>query len=281
MIPAGVGFGVGAAISWGSGDYGGGLASRRATPLATVVLSQAIGLPIAAAMTVIVGERIPGTGSLAWAMVGGASGFVTLVCLYRGLATRAMGPVSAIATIVGVGLPVMAGTLTGDRLRPQDIAGIALALLAIVLVTRPTGSLRIDRNGLGLALVAGMGSGGFFIAMGQSADAAGETWWPLVASRLASIGLAVLMTLALRQAGPTFHSLSPLMAFVGLADMLGTVCFLLAASQGSLSLAAVTSSQYPVVTTILAHAFLGQRLERAHVAGIGLALVGIAMFTVS
>ncbi len=89
------------------------------------------------------------------------------------------------------------------------------------------------------------------------------------------------MTLALRQAGPTLHSLSPLMAFVGLADMLGTVCFLLAASQGSLSLAAVTSSQYPVVTTILAHAFLGQRLERAHVAGIGLALVGIALFSAS
>lgn len=281
VTPAGVGFGVGAALSWGSGDFGGGLASRRATPLATVVLSQAIGLAIAGGILAVIGERIPGPGSLSWAMAGGASGFVTLVCLYRGLATRAMGPVSAIATIVGVGLPVMAGALTGDRLRPQDVAGIILALVAIVLVTRPAGDSRIDRNGLALALVSGIGSGGFFIAMGQSTDAGGATWWPLVASRSASLVLAVLMTGALRQAGPTVRSLSPLIAFVGLVDMLGTACFLLADSEGALSLAVVTSSQYPAVTTILARVFLGQRLARTQVAGIGMALLGITLFTLS
>jgi drug/metabolite transporter (DMT)-like permease len=213
-------------------------------------------------------------------MIGGASGLVCLVALYRGLATRAMGPISAIATIVGVALPVAAGALTGDRLRPQDLAGIALALVAIVLVTRPAGDARIDRRGLALAVASGVGAGGFFIAMGQSADAGGATWWPIVAARSTSVVLAALLTLGMRRAGPTVRSLTPLMVFVGLADMLGNAGFLLADSQGALSLAAVVSSQYPAVTTILARVLLGQRLTRSQVAGIVIALLGIALISV-
>jgi drug/metabolite transporter (DMT)-like permease len=42
-----------------------------------------------------------------------------------------------------------------------------------------------------------------------------------------------------------------------------------------LALVAVLGSLYPVVTVILAHAILGERLTRKQKAGIGIALAGV------
>jgi drug/metabolite transporter (DMT)-like permease len=280
MNSTGVAFGLGAAATWGSSDFGGGLAGQKVSPLAVVVLSQAIGLVIAIGILAAAGEPFPGSTPLGWAMLGGASGIVCLTSLYRALATRPMGPVSAISTIVGVSLPVAVGAVTGDRLRPQDALGIVLAFVAIVLVTRPSGSVRLDRAGLGLAVLSGIGAGGFFIAIGQSTDAGGGTWWPLIAARSTSVVLAILLTVGMRQVGPTVRGLSPLIASVGIVDMAGTACFIFATSQGALSLAAVVSSQYPAVTTLLARVVLKQHLGPAQIAGIVAALAGIALISV-
>jgi drug/metabolite transporter (DMT)-like permease len=279
--PTGVGFGVGAALSWGGGDFGGGLASRRARPLATVVISQAVGLAVAIAILALVAEPNPGLVSAAWSIAAGASGMVCLVALYTGLATRPMGPISAVATVVGAAVPVIVGGLTGDRLRPQDVAGIFLAVTAIVFVTRPVeaGTMRIGRIGLGLALLSGLGAAGFFVAMGQARAAGGATWWPLVVTRTASLVLAALLTIGRRQVGETVRSVSPLMLVVGPLDMAGNAFFLLAAGRGALSLAVVVSSQYPAVTTVLARLFLRQRLARLQIAGIAIALLGIALIS--
>ncbi len=279
MNPAGVAFGIGAAIGWGGADFGAGLAGRKARPLAVLVVSQAVGLAIAIATLALIGERNPGPVSLAWAVLAGASGVVCLLALYHALATRPMGLISAVATLVGVALPVLVGVVTGDRLRAQDVAGIVLALVAIVLVTRPSGEMRIDRAGLGLALLSGAGAAGFFIAIGQSTGNGGTVWWPVVAARTTSLVLGLLLTVGQRHVRETVASMSPLIVLVGLLDMAGNVFFLLADSQGALSLAVVVSSQYPAVTTILAGAVLAQRPGRVQVAGIFVAMLGIALIS--
>jgi uncharacterized membrane protein len=279
MNPLGVAFGIGAALSWGSGDFGAGLASRKLPALATIVLSQAVGLAIAIAIVVVFAEAIPGPEPLAWSVVGGASGMVCLLALYQALATRPMGLISAIATVVGVALPVMVGGLTGDQWRPQDVAGIALALAAIGLVTRPSGDMRVDRVGLGLAVLSGVGAAGFFISMGRCTAAGGGTWWPIVVARSTSLILAILLTIGRRGVRHTAAGLSPLLVLVGVLDMAGNAFFLLANSQGALSLAVVVSSQYPAVTTILAGAILAQRPGRVQIAGIVTALVGIGLIS--
>jgi drug/metabolite transporter (DMT)-like permease len=275
----GVAFGIGAALTWGSADFGAGLASRKLPALATMVLSQAIGLAIAVVIVVVFAEAMPGPEPLAWSVVGGTSGMVCLLALYRALATRPMGLISAIATVVGVALPVIVGTLSGDLLRTQDVAGIALALVAIALVTRPSGDMRVDRVGLGLAVLSGVGAAGFFISMGRCTDAGGGTWWPIVVARSTSLILALLLTLGRRQVRQTAAGLSPLLVVVGVLDMAGNAFFLLANSQGALSLAVVVSSQYPAVTTILAGAILAQRPGRVQVAGIITALLGIGLIS--
>lgn len=279
MNPTGILFGIGAALSWGSGDFGAGIASRKARPLATLAVSQAVGLLIAIVILAGGGERNPGPVSLTWAVLAGASGAVCLIALYHGLATRPMGLISSIAAVVGVALPVLVGALTGDRLRPQDVVGICLAIAAIALVTRPSGEMRIDRTGLALALLSGAGAAGFFISMGQSNAAGGATWWPIVAARSTSLLLAALLTVGQRRARETIGSVSPLVVGVGVLDMAGNAFFLLADSQGALSLAVVVSSQYPAVTASLAAIALAQRPSRLQAAGILTALVGIALIS--
>jgi drug/metabolite transporter (DMT)-like permease len=277
--PLGIAYGIGAALSWGSADFGAGLASRRVRPLGTIVLSQAVGLAIAIAIVAALAEPNPGPEPLAWAVVGGVSGVVCLLALYQALATRPMGLISAIATVVGVVVPVLIGALTGDQLRPQDAAGTVLALSAIVLVTRPSGEMRVDRVGLGLAVLSGIGAAGFFLSMGRCTAAGGGTWWPIVAGRSTSLILAILLTIGQRRVRETAAGLSPLLVAVGVVDMAGTAFFLLANSQGPLSLAVVVSSQYPAVTTILAGVILAQRPGRVQIAGILVALLGIGLIS--
>jgi len=279
MNPAGILSGIGAALSWGSGDFGAGIASRKATPLATLAVSQAVGLAVAIAMLAVGGEPSPGPVSLTWAVLAGASGAGCLLALYHGLATRPMGVISSIAAVVGVVLPVLTGALTGDRLRPQDLVGIGLAIVAIALVTRPTGKLTIDRTGLMLAILSGAGAAGFFIGMGRSTAAGGATWWPIAAARSTSLLLAALLTVGRGKGRETIRSVSPLLVAVGVLDMAGNAFFLLAESQAALSLAVVVSSQYPAVTAALAAVALAQRPSRIQAAGILMALGGIALIS--
>jgi drug/metabolite transporter (DMT)-like permease len=62
---------------------------------------------------------------------------------------------------------------------------------------------------------------------------------------------------------------------VGLADVGANGLFAYATAHGLLALVAVLGSLYPVVTVLLAHVLLGERLTRAQQAGIAVALAGV------
>lgn len=277
MTPAGVGFGLVTAVSWGSSDFLGGTVSRRTTPLATVVPSQAVGLVIIAAILVIVREPVPPVAALAWAAVAGCSGIVALTTLYMALTTGAMGLVASIAALVGAGVPVVVGAIFGDQLTALDVAGIVLALVAIVLVTRPAEASVMTRTGLLLAVASGIGASGFYLAMGASEHAGGGTWWPLAMSHI--FGLAFAIPLLARNGGLALipRSLVPTMLVLGLTDVGGAAFFLAAVNQGSVGIAAVVGSQHPAITTILARVVTKEHLGRPQIAGIILALVAITL----
>lgn len=203
--------------------------------------------------------------------------FISLVSFYRSLAFGAMGLAAAVSGVIGAGLPVVVGAITGDQLRPTDGLGIALALVAVVLVARPANDIGIGRESLPFAILAGLGAGVFFIAMGRSQSAGAETWWPVATSRATVLVLAVVTTFALRRMSATVRSASPLMAVIGLTDMAGNAFFVASSGLGALSVSAVVSSQYPAVTAVLARVLLKERLAPSHVAGIVLALTAIAL----
>jgi drug/metabolite transporter (DMT)-like permease len=63
----------------------------------------------------------------------------------------------------------------------------------------------------------------------------------------------------------------------GILDVTANALYLLAVREGLLSLVAVLSSLYPVATVVLARFVLGERLQPAQLAGLGLGLAGVTM----
>jgi len=277
--------GLASAASWGAGDFSGGLAAKRSPLLGVLALGQATGTVLIALLALAARESAPPPASLGWAVAAGASGAVGLAALYRGLAIGRMAVVAPVSAVLCAALPVAWGALT-DGLPPlPKLLGFALALGGIFLVARagdegagasgPTPG--VARQGLVLALVAGLGFGGFLVFMHLGAE--GGTFWPLAAAR----GTAFLLVLAtaLGRSGATAwipaRAALPPVILSGALDAGGNALFVLAAQAGRLDVAAVTSSMYPASTVLLAAAVLGERVSRPQGAGIAAVLGAIAL----
>jgi drug/metabolite transporter (DMT)-like permease len=178
-------------------------------------------------------------------------------------------------------LPVLAALVMGERPGVQAGGGIALALLAIVLVSQqatPGGDApggRAHRSGLGLAFASGIAIGLFYLALARTSGDAGL--WPLLAARLAS---ALLFGVALRVARPSLRMAPGVLAAAvagGVLDMLANLLYLLATRQGPLTLVVTLTSLYPASTVVLARSFLRERLAALQWVGVACALVAIVL----
>ena len=277
MNPAGIAFGLITAISWGSADFLGGRASRLASPLATVVASQGLALLISIAALILSHEQVPAIAALVWAGLAGCGASLALAALYVAFATGTMGPAASVAAVVGAGLPVTVGALTGNQVTLPAGIGILAALAAIVLVSLPTQRGVQSRRGIGFSILSGLGAGGFFIAMGQSAGATSDTWWPIVASHGTCFGLAAIVLFATHAPRAIARSIWPVLVLIAITDVLGVLFLLLADRQGAVGIAAVVASQHPAATAILAWIIARERLARLQVAGVVLALAAMSL----
>jgi len=259
---------------WGAGDFGGGLAARRAPVFGIVLLTQAVGMIVAIVLAILARESIPAAVDVAWSAVAGVVGAVGISALYRGLAVGRMSVVAPVTGVLAAALPVVVGIVLEGLPAGSVLAGIGLALAAVVLVSRVSDDTGRS-GGLGLALLAGTAIGLFNVTLTQVAD--GSVFWPLAvmrASQVAIITLAVVLTGA---AWRLPRALMPRVAVVGILDMGGNTFFLLAAQAGALAIAATLSSLYPVTTAILAVILLRERMAPAHAVGIVAAGVAIAL----
>lgn len=261
-------------MSWGAADFNGGLASRRMPAVGVVLASQVIGLAAIGAIALVRGEAVPSPVQLAWGAAAGLCGAAALVAFYRGLATGRMGLVAPVAGVLGAAVPVVVGSLTETLPDPVQGAGIALAMLSVLLVSRPD-EAGGGREGLELALVSGLGFGGFFVLIHQVGR--GPIFWPIIAARTASTGLLAAVVLLGRQAWRPRRDAAWPLVLAGLLDAGGNLLYLLASQVGPLAVAAVLSSLYPVSTVLLARLVLGERVARIHAAGVVLAVVAIGL----
>ena len=272
---ASVGFGLASAASWGAGDFSGGLASRRAHVLGVVVVSQAVGLGILLALAIVQSQPLPPLVKLAWGSAAGLSGAVGLVALYRALAIGVMGAVAPVTAVLAAALPVLFGALSEGLPSMVKLAGFGLALAGVWTLSRPEGPAGRP-EGLGLALLAGLGFGGFFILIDQARDVA--LVWPLVSARATSSILTLSIALAgRRRAWLPPRGLLPLVLLAGILDVGGNAFFVLAAQAGRLDVSAVLASLYPAATVVLARVVLKERVTRARALGITAALVAIPL----
>jgi drug/metabolite transporter (DMT)-like permease len=261
------------ALTWGSGDFAGGLLSRRAPVLGVVAGSQLVGTIAALILAAARSEPVPHGTDLAWAVAAGTMGVIGITSLYRGLAVGRMGVVAPATGVLAAVVPVVAGFVLQGVPRTEAVAGIGVALVAVVLVTRAPGHDDGRRSGIEWGLLAGIGIGGFNTCVGQLSGAG--AFGPLVIIRLVEAAILVATIVSGRRAWRIPRGLLGPLVAVGLLDMGGNGAFILAVQAGQLAIAAMLSSLYPVVTVLLAIVVLRERVTRAHVAGI--ALTGLAI----
>jgi uncharacterized membrane protein len=260
-------------VTWGTGDFGGGLLSRR-TPLFGVVLaSQLVGTVVALALALVRGESAPSPADIGWSVAGGLSGGIGISALYQGLAVGRMGIVAPITGVIAALIPVAVGVVVEGLPAPLVLIGIGLAFVAVLLVSRVSDD-RDGPSGVGLALLAGVAIGLLGVAIAQISD--GHVFGPLTVLRATEAVLIGAIVVVGQRAWRPDRGLWPALAGVGIMDMAGNGAFILAVQAGSLAVAAVLSSLYPVTTVVLATIFLHERVTRSHAVGIALAVAAIA-----
>ncbi|MGK2947897.1 MAG: EamA family transporter [Acidimicrobiales bacterium] len=269
---------LGSAVTYGIGDFCGGLATRRATAAAVLLWSHLLGFGLLGLGAVVVSSEPTGR-DLALGSLGGLAGAAGVGLLYQALAIGPMSVVAPITALLAAAVPVLAGFAQGERPAALALGGMALALAAIVMVSAEGGgSLRPkDLRGVTFALGAGLGFGLFFVALSYTGDDSGL--WPLVTARLTSVTLLTVLVLA----GRTSHRIPagpgrPLAASAGALDALANLFFLLAIREGLLSVVSVLTALYPVSTVVLARLVLKERFARLQQVGMALAIpAAIAM----
>jgi drug/metabolite transporter (DMT)-like permease len=272
------------AATYGAADFFGGLSSKRASVPAVVVLSQLTGLPLLVLLVVVAGGD-PSRRNLTFGAVAGAVGAVGLVCLYRGLSSGRMSVVAPITAVGAAIVPVVWGLVQGERPDGLALAGVALALLAVGLISRtdddvldgePTGPAATPAQFLPLAVLAGLAFGLVFVLLAETSDDAG--FYPLLAGRLTSIPLLAAGTFATgRSFAVGSRGAAATIAGAGVLDMAANALFLLASREGLLALVGVLSSLYPASTVLLARVVLRERLQPAQVVGLTMAGAGVVL----
>ena len=266
--------GLAAAAAWGAGDFGGGLASRRSPVFGVVLVSQVVGMALALALALLGGERFPAGRDLLLCLLAGVFGGVGITALYRGLAVGRMGIVAPVTGVLAAVIPVVAGVVLEGIPAPLVQLGIVVAVVAVVLVSRVADEGG-GRAGLSEALLSGVAIGLFGVVIAGLSN--GNVFASLTVIRAVQAALVVGAILVTRQAWRPGRPILPALALVGVLDMIGNSCYLLAVQTGLLAVASVLSALYPVATVILAAAFLRERVTREHTIGIVLAGMAVAL----
>lgn len=270
----GAGLSLGTAAVWGAGDFAGGIATKRANVFRVVAGAHACGLLLMLLLVWITAEPFPPRSTLLWGAMAGITGAIGVAALYQALAVGRMGIVAPVASVITGVLPVLAGIYIEGMPDPIQLAGFALALVSIWLIARPDGKIDTHR-GLGLAVLAGIMFGLFFIACKQAGHHA--VFWPLVAARTASTLLMLLIVaFSVGDKRPLRPALVAIL-FSGILDTSANALFIAATQRGRLDVTSVLSSLYPASTVILARIFLKERMSATQNAGIVGALISVAL----
>jgi drug/metabolite transporter (DMT)-like permease len=276
--------GLAAAVLYGSGDFLGGLATRRAHVLAVLTVAETAA--VIAALTAA--AMWPGPASLAglaWGISAGLTGGLGLIIFYVGLATGPMSVVAPVSGLVSTILPVAVALAQGERPGARVYAGALLCLVAIVLASSAGDTGAVPRAGraapgraIGYGIAAGVSFGLFFLLI-RNAGQSGELW-PVAAGRIGELAIVLIAAAALRRGlMPRGAGSRPLLAAAsaGVIDVVANICYVAATRTGTFGLAVVLASLYPGVTVLLARTVLGERLRWVQRAGLGLAAIGILL----
>jgi drug/metabolite transporter (DMT)-like permease len=265
-----------AASAYGAADFLGGLVSRKAPAASVVVFSQLAGFGVLLAALPLAGGRLS-SGDLLVGVACGACGAFTITTLYTALATARMGIVSPITAVAAASVPVIVGFGFGERPSLGAWVGIALALVAVVLVSSndQTGRFSLNEPGVKAALAAGLGFGGQFVLLSRGHHDSGL--WLLVPMRITSILAVSAWGLARKELSRPSSDTAWSIVVAGIVDMGANMLYVFATRAGMLVIVAVITSLYPGATVLLARAVLKERLTRVQWTGVACAACAVTL----
>jgi len=269
-------------LLFGVGDFLGGIATRRDTPYAVTGTAHLFSVVLLGIAVVFLPAAHPTSADLLWGAASGLSGVIGVISLFTALAAGHMSIVAPIVAALSASLPALFDLATGTHLSPATLGGMALAVVAIVIVSiAPDDQMHLPshayrpRAALAFSVLSGVGFSGAFIAFSFTAPESGLT--PLLAARAVSVPIAIALAFVFGRGFPVGRpALAPALG-AGLTDALANVTMLTAIRIGPLAIASVLGSLFPVVVVGLARVFLGERLTWLQRAGVAIAMVAVVL----
>jgi drug/metabolite transporter (DMT)-like permease len=271
-------FALGASLSWGVGDFLGGVKARVLPALMVLAASQPFGLAALGIAVALRGTPIPGN-EVAWSALAALFGTVGLAAFYRGMAAGAISVVAPIAAL-SAGIPVIWGVaVSGNHVSGLQAVGFVAAIggsVAASLERRPERTQLAA--GVGWAVFAMLAFGAYYVPMHAAST---QDWlWPAFLFRCTSVALVWSVVLIRRMRPTGLRGSWAALVAIGFLDTGGNALFAAASSaHGLLSVVAVLASLYPVVTVLLARLLLGERVQRTQDLGVIAVLAGVVLIT--
>lgn len=262
-----------AVFAWGTSDFLGGYAARRANAFLLTAIAHASGLFLMAALAVASHSPFPSRTAVAWALVAGLSGGGALAIFYRALAEGRMGLTAPVAAVLGAAIPTAFGMFREGLPKAAQVAGFVVAAAGIWLISRTEDDTHPE--GIGMAALSGIGFAGFYLCIKQAGD--GSAFWIAATSKVSSFALTGMIVLIGRHAREIDQRGIAFGVLAGCLDIIGVVLFIHAIQFGRLDAAVVLSSLYPAVTVLLARFILREHFTRWKALGMVAALLAVPM----
>jgi drug/metabolite transporter (DMT)-like permease len=269
-------YSLAAVLCWGASDFIGGYASRRANAFLIATIVNFSGLLFISILAIAEHSALPSHHSLAWALAGGISGGFALAFFYRALSTGRMGLAAPVSAVLGAAIPTAVAFFSEGLPKPVQIAGFILAGFGIWMVSHHDEDSQPE--GIGLAVLAGIGFAGFFLCMKQAGNE--SALWIAAGSRASSLVVTLTVVILSRAFRDADRPRIALAVIAGCLDVSGSVFFIRASQTGRLDKAVVLASLYPVVTVLLARFFLREHFTRWKAVGIIAALIAVPLISI-
>jgi drug/metabolite transporter (DMT)-like permease len=271
-------FGIASALSWGSGDFAGGLSSRKVGAYRAVFYADFFGLLILVIASSVYRESFPSSTVLIYSFVGGALGSVGLIILYYSLTVGQMSVAAPVSALFAALLPVIVGSITEGLPAPIQFVGFAVALAAVWLISQSDDGFHVSRlSDLRYPILAGVGFGCYFIFIHSAVADPDSLLWPMIIMRVAGTLLLFFIVLARREPFAVPSGAWGVVLVNAILDLAGNFFYILASKAGRLDIAAVLSSLYPGATAVLALLILKERITRIQAIGILAALIAVVL----
>jgi drug/metabolite transporter (DMT)-like permease len=266
-------YGMAAVLAWGTSDFLGGYATRRANAFLFTTVVNIGGLLLMGTLASAAHATFPSGRSAAWVLAGGISGGASLAVFYRALSSGRMGLTAPVAAVLSAAIPAIVSMFTEGLPGKIAIVGFIFAAAGLWLITRSEDGSAPE--GIGLAVFAGIGFAGFYLCVRQAGE--GSALWFAALTRIG--GFIVTATIVLL--GWKFRDITAVgvrwAVLTGCIDSLGTVLFVRACQTGRLDEAVVISSLYPAITVLLARLVLKEHFTRWRFVGLLAALAAVPM----